>query len=168
MDEIIEIVDEQNRVVGTERRSVVSKKNLLRRAVVLLIIKGKDEFLLSKRSPEKDINPDCWSFSVSGHMMPGESPADAIKRETREELGIDVDTEYVRLFPPAKDLKDYFIYVYITRMEEKSAIPGLDAKEAREIRFWKKADILEHAGGTEKFSPHLLMVFKWLADNGKI
>ena len=78
MDEMLEVVDENNRVIGTEKRSVISKKKLLGRGVALLILRGDDEVLLAMRPHDKDINPDCWSFSVSGHLKPGEKPDDAI------------------------------------------------------------------------------------------
>lgn len=168
MNEILEVVDEQNRVIGTEKRSVIHKKKLLRRAVALLILKGNDEILLAKRPSDKDINPDCWTFSVSGHMRPGERPDDAIKRETKEELGVHLNAECVRLFPPAKDCENYFIYVYITRLEEKSERPEFTARESKEIVFWGKEDILENKGSKDKFSPHFLKVFRWLVENGKI
>lgn len=168
MEEMLEVVDENNKVIGTEMRGVIIKKNLLRRAVALLILRGDDEVMLSMRSHERDINPDCWSFSVAGHMKPGERPDDAIRRETREELGREVGAEYFRLFRPVKQDHGYFIYVYISRLKAGSAIPGFDVRESMSLRFWKKQEILEAMKGKEKFSPNFRRVFRWLVDNGKI
>jgi isopentenyldiphosphate isomerase len=168
MDEVLEVVDKQNKVIGTEKRSVIFKKRLLRRGVALMILKGDDEVLLAKRPPDKDINPDCWSFSVSGHVKPGESPDDAIGRETREELGRKVDAEYVRLFRPEKEYQGYFLYVYISRLGVGPGKPGFDVRESTKARFWRKSEILDYRNSKEKFSPHFLWVFGWLVEKGKI
>jgi mutator protein MutT len=48
------------------------------------------QVLLVHRHPRRRDFPDCWNI-VGGHIEPGETPADAIRRECREELGIDID-----------------------------------------------------------------------------
>ena len=45
--------------------------------------------LLVHRSPASRINPDVWDL-FGGHVNPGEHPDDALRREAREELGIEV------------------------------------------------------------------------------
>ena len=45
--------------------------------------------LLVHRSPASRINSDVWDL-FGGHVNPGEHPADALRREAREELGIEV------------------------------------------------------------------------------
>ena len=166
MEEMLEVVDENNRVIGTEKRSVITKRDLLRRAVALLILKGDDEVLLAMRSHSKDINPDCWSFSVSGHVKPGERPDDAMKRETVEELGKEVDAEFVRLFRPEEEYPGYFLYAYIARLGAKSEASDFNLRESTKARFWKRSEIVVNE--KEKFSPHFLWVFRWLVENGKI
>ncbi len=166
MDEILEVVDEQNRVIGTEKRSIITKKNLLRRVIALLILKGDDEVLLEMRSHDKDINPDCWSFSVAGHVKPGERPDDALKRETREELGCEVNAEFVRLFRPEEKFPGFFLYVYVARLGASAKASDFNLRESVKARFYERSQILDN--DKEKFSPHFLWVYRWLVENGKI
>ncbi len=45
--------------------------------------------LLVHRSPSKRFYPDVWDL-FGGHVEEGESPEEALRREAREELGIEV------------------------------------------------------------------------------
>jgi len=86
--ERFDVVDEDDRVIGTELRSVVHEKNLLHRAVHILLFNKAGELLLQKRSAWKDREPSKWDSSAAGHLEPGESYANGAARETEEELGI--------------------------------------------------------------------------------
>lgn len=56
-------------------------------AVALLV---RDSLaLLGHRHPSRRWYPDCWDL-VGGHVDPGESPAEAVRRECLEELGIHI------------------------------------------------------------------------------
>lgn len=46
--------------------------------------------LLVHRHPQRRWYPDCWDVA-GGHIEPGETPEAALRRECREELGIDVE-----------------------------------------------------------------------------
>lgn len=48
------------------------------------------QVLLGHRHPGRRHYPNCWDI-VGGHVEPRETPADAVRRECREELGIDID-----------------------------------------------------------------------------
>ena len=43
--------------------------------------------LLGRRAPDKRICPDTWDL-IGGHLEPGETPAEALVREFREEIDI--------------------------------------------------------------------------------
>lgn len=51
-DELFEIVDETNKVIGTERRGVVHKTGLLHRAVYCWVFNTAGELLLQQRSAQ--------------------------------------------------------------------------------------------------------------------
>ncbi len=55
--------------------------------VVAVILRRTDQLLLCHRSPSRRWYPDVWDFP-GGHLEPGESPGEALRRELTEELGV--------------------------------------------------------------------------------
>ena len=73
-------------------------------ATALLVCDGR--VLLCHRHPDRRWYPDVWDLP-GGHIDGGETPADALRRELREELGISVDLSSLepwRVLTPAPDL----------------------------------------------------------------
>jgi 16S rRNA (adenine1518-N6/adenine1519-N6)-dimethyltransferase len=87
-DECFDVVDENDRVTGRERRDVVHRLGLRHRAVHVFVFNRRGEILLQKRSRLKDNNPGLWDSSVSGHVDAGEDYAACATRELAEEMGI--------------------------------------------------------------------------------
>lgn len=58
--------------------------------VVAVILRRPSELLLCHRSPARQAYPDVWDFP-GGHVEPGESPLDALRREVAEELGVQLE-----------------------------------------------------------------------------
>ncbi len=85
-DEIFDVVNDQDEVIGQERRAVVHARGLLHRAVHLFVFNGAGEIYLQKRSSLKDTHPGKWGSSASGHVDSGEDYAGAAERELEEEL----------------------------------------------------------------------------------
>lgn len=86
-EDIFDIVNECDEVIGRERRSVVHARGLLHRAVHVLVFNARGEVFLQKRSLTKDREPGLWSASASGHVDSGEDYDVAVVREMGEELG---------------------------------------------------------------------------------
>lgn len=60
---------------------------MTRIAVALLVRDGRA--LLAHRHPDRQWYPDCWDL-VGGHVEPGETPEQAVVRECREEVGVEI------------------------------------------------------------------------------
>lgn len=58
--------------------------------VHVCIFNDKDEMLIQKRTDCKEIWPGYWDVSVGGSALAGEDTLGAAKRETLEELGIEI------------------------------------------------------------------------------
>lgn len=56
-------------------------------ALAALVSNGK--LLLAHRHPSRRWYPDCWDL-IGGHIEVGESPEQAVRRECREEIAVDV------------------------------------------------------------------------------
>jgi 8-oxo-dGTP diphosphatase len=55
---------------------------------------GIEEYLLLRRSEQKDYAPGAWEC-VTGRVDQGEGFQDALRREVREELGVEVQVDYI-------------------------------------------------------------------------
>lgn len=97
MAETLDILDENGAATGRYiERGKPMKKGEYHLVVFVWIINGKGEFLLSKRTPGIGWG-GLWQQTV-GCAVAGETSLDAALRETREELGIELDPENGVLF----------------------------------------------------------------------
>ena len=87
-DEIFDVVDEEDRIIGRERRADVHARDLRHRAVHVFVQNKYGEIFLQKRSRLKDKHPGVWDSSASGHLDSGEDYDTCALRELHEELGI--------------------------------------------------------------------------------
>jgi len=117
-DEWFDVVDENDAVVGRELRSFVHAKNLLHRAVHVLVFNSKGEIFLQKRSMKKDQCPGMWGSSAAGHLDSGEGYDHAARREFREELGIEAPPlERVAKIAPGPETGYEHVRVYTCRAD---------------------------------------------------
>jgi isopentenyldiphosphate isomerase len=89
-EELLPVVNEQDEVIGTEKRGIIHAKKLLHRAVHVLLFNPEGNIYIQQRSLIKDSAPGKWDSSSSGHVDPDETYAQASVREVREELNISV------------------------------------------------------------------------------
>lgn len=86
--EIIDIVDANDKVVGTEEKDVARQKGLAIRVSFVIILNARDELYLQQRKSTKKTYPLYWSGSAAGHVRAEESYLAAAERELEEELGV--------------------------------------------------------------------------------
>lgn len=87
-EEEVQIVDRQNRPVGSALRSLMRRQALPHRASFILVFNRADELFLQKRTLTKDIYPGYWDVAAGGVVLAGESYEASAERELHEELGI--------------------------------------------------------------------------------
>ncbi len=87
-EEIFDIVNERDEVVGQNTRREVHRLGLKHRAVHVLVFNARGEVFLQKRSMLKDTAKGKWDSSSSGHLDTGEDYDTCAVREVREEIGL--------------------------------------------------------------------------------
>ncbi|SRR5258706_10183034 len=97
-EEVFDVVDESDRIVGREIRSEVHRRGLFHRAVHVLVFNSRGELFLQKRSMNKDTFPGAWDSSASGHLCCGEDYDSCAVRELQEEIGLSMAQPPDRLF----------------------------------------------------------------------
>lgn len=97
-EEIFDVVNDRDEVVGRAPRSEVHRTGMRHRAVHVFVFNSRDEIFLQKRSMSKDSSPGLWDSSASGHVDCGEVYDTCAERELREEIGLDLDECPCRVF----------------------------------------------------------------------
>ena len=97
-EEIFDIVNERDEVIGQAPRKEVHARELWHRAIHVLVFNSRGEVFLQKRSLKKDIAAGKWDSSSSGHLDTGEDYDACAVRELREELGLKLAQPPQRLF----------------------------------------------------------------------
>jgi isopentenyldiphosphate isomerase len=118
-EEIFDVVNERDEVIGAKPRSEVHRLGLLHRAIHALVFNSRGEIFLQKRSMSKDREPGKWDSSTSGHLDSGEDYDTAAVRELHEEIGLIVKKIPERLFKidgcPETDQE--FVWIYRCKAE---------------------------------------------------
>jgi isopentenyldiphosphate isomerase len=115
-DEIFDVVDDRDRVIGKQTRREVHRRGLKHRAVHVLAFNERGEVYLQKRSFKKDTFPGAWDSSASGHLDSGETYDACAVREAREEIGLFLHRTPKRLFKieACAQTGQEFVWVYRT------------------------------------------------------
>ncbi|WP_129664515.1 NUDIX hydrolase [Phytoactinopolyspora endophytica] len=87
-DELLDIVDESDRVVAQARRADAYARRLRHRSTFVLVKNGSGEIFVHRRTASKLIFPSRYDMFVGGVVRAGESYDDAAHREAEEELGV--------------------------------------------------------------------------------
>jgi isopentenyl-diphosphate Delta-isomerase len=118
-DEIFDVVNEADEVIGRKPRSHVHAEGLMHRAVHVLVFNGRGELFLQKRSWKKDRQPGLWDSSASGHVDSGEDYDACAIRELREEIGLALAAGPKRLFKltASEETDQEHVWVYECRAE---------------------------------------------------
>jgi isopentenyl-diphosphate delta-isomerase type 1 len=153
--EWFDLVDEEGRVTGKATRVQCHDGSKPLHPVVHVHIFNSDcRLLLQKRRMDKDIQPGKWDTSIGGHIQSGEVVEDAIKRESLEEVGIEIDLDhlialdrYVYESDVEKELVHSYAYVYdgpITFQES-------EIDEVRFLTYDEINDFIAHDQTTPNF-----------------
>ncbi|MFH1565364.1 MAG: NUDIX domain-containing protein [bacterium] len=159
MPEILDIIDENNNVIGKAAKEDVLKQNLMHRGVAIFVFNSKREIFVHKRVANKIIYPSMWDMTCGGGVISGEDFLAGAKRETTEEVGIiDPELEYLFTDRYKTELDNVIAAVYKTVFDGEIIIE----KEEIEKGFFVSLDKLNEMMKTEKFCPDSLQYFEKL------
>lgn len=166
MEEKIDVLNELGEFTGkVATRDECHQKGLWHRAVYAFIIDKKENVLLQKRSANKKMWPNMWDVTVGGHVNSNEFGRQALIREVKEELGIDIKDDEIKYLIGSTSIskkeniidKHYNECYLITKEIDIEKI-DLQKEEVSEVKYFTKREILErinnnYEGLTEKTGP---------------
>lgn len=88
-EELLDVVDEHDRVTGTAPRGEVYRLGLTHRCVFILVRDPQRRIFVHRRTETKLFAPGAYDMFVGGVVGAGEAYDDAAVREAEEELGVD-------------------------------------------------------------------------------
>lgn len=120
MSEILDIVNENDEVIGQAERDEVHRVGLVCRLVYVCFYTSDGQVILQKRSDTKKNDAGKLTTTVSGHVAAGQGYVEAALRETLEESGVEIQEADLEHFGVVR--ADYVQGEYIS-----SAMRGLFA-----------------------------------------
>lgn len=164
--EYLDLVDENDNVIGKEDRNVIYENNWRNfRVINIMIFTSDNKIVVPKRSSNRRLFPNCYDCSVGGHVSSGETYEQAAYRELEEELGITgVKLEEIGYFKPTDIDTSAFSKMYKLVYDE---VLNFDKDGIQEIYYMSKDEIRKLIEeNPAQFKGDYPKFFKWLDDNG--
>mgnify|MGYP001564463653 FL=1 len=149
--EKLNVIDENDEVIGEETREDIHKKGLLHREIHIWIYNNKKEILFQKRAPDKDTFPNKLDASVGGHVDLGYNHEEAALKELKEETGINAKKEnliFLRKIrsksydPVTKNTNNVIRYIYAYKFKDNKIKLKLEKGQATSLEFWSIKKLL--------------------------
>ena len=134
---------DRNKLGETAQRGDGLPEGIYHVVVHLCIFNDQGQLLIQQRQPFKKGWSGLWDISVGGSALAGETSAQAVKRELKEELGLDHDFEGIR---PAMTVNFKYgfddIYVIERNVDIASELT-LQYEEVKDARWASLSEIKE-------------------------
>ena len=158
-EEIFDVVDADDRVVGQAPRSEVHARGLLHRAANVFVFDSRGRLLIQKRSAAKDEFPLCYTSSASGHLDAGESYKAAAQRELKEELGLASPIEFLGKLPAGPETENEHSALFRTVTDETPQFDPDEIDGGEYVELSELAMAIERR--PDQFAPPFRELFRW-------
>ncbi len=155
-EDIFDVVDSSDSVMFTLSRSQVHALGLCHRAAHVLIFSGDAnarKILLQKRSATKDLYPNLYTTSCSGHVDSGETYETAVVREMFEETGLRVDISelrYIGKVKPCLENGNEFTAVFEFNCPEDTKF-SFNPEEVAALEWMNEREFVEKTQSSPEF-----------------
>jgi isopentenyl-diphosphate delta-isomerase len=159
-DEIFDVVDELDRVIGSAPRSEVHRRKLRHRAVHVFLFNTRAELFVQKRAAAKDTFPRCYDSSASGHVNSGEDYDICALRETQEEIGLVVPVGKLSRHFKVEACEQTgweFVWAYSVVTDQ---VPQINLDELESGEFWTPKHTRSLlVANPQQFAPAFTLIF---------
>lgn len=152
MEEKFDVLNKFGEYTGeVATRSECHEKGLWHRAVVVFIIStdGK-RVLLQQRSSNKKLWPNLWDITAGGHVLSSELGYQAVIREAKEEIGIDINTNQLLFIGSTTStnisgniINNHYNEYFVVKSDVSVDKIVLQEEEVQDIKWFTKEEIIE-------------------------
>lgn len=152
MNEFFDVLNENGEYINkVANRDECHKKGLWHKAVVLFIISNDNQkVLLQLRSATKKLWPNLWDITAGGHVLSKELGYQAVIRETKEEIGINIKKEDLLFIGSTRSvniegeiINKHFNEFYVVHKDINIENITLEKEEVENIKWFNKEDIIK-------------------------
>lgn len=165
-EELVILVNDLDRQIGTADKMSVHHDGKLHRAISVCLFDDEGRWLLQRRAATKYHSPGLWANSCCSHPRPGERIADAAHRRLQEELGIDTLLTFCSSFVYRTSLSNGMIehefdHLFIGRY---SGTCAPSPQEVSAIRWWTHQEIQQSLHDNPRFfAPWFPLIMRQIA-----
>ncbi len=169
-DEMLILVDEKDRQIGTDTKINCHKGNARRhRAFTTIYLNDKNEMLLARRASRKITWPNFWDLALSSHHHPGETHEAANERKSIQELGTTAPVKRLFSFeyhvPYNLDWSEWeHNHILIGKLNGKVTTNLAEVSEVKWIGFNKLKE--EIARNPNQFAPWTIIAIREFFNRG--
>lgn len=151
MEEMFDVLNEYGEYTGeVASRSEAHHKGLWHKAVVVFIVNSKNEVLIQQRSANKKLWPNKWDITAGGHVFSGEFGYQSVIRETKEEIGLDIqvtDLLFIGATTSINTKEDiinrHYNEYFIVRKDVNLKEIQLEDSEVQDIKWISKNNLIK-------------------------
>src|SRR4030042_1919500 len=142
-DELLFVVDENNRPLAPKPRKEVHSKGIWHRSSHIWVVNSQNQILCQKRSKLKDKFPGFWEPYFGGNLEPGEDYLAGAVREGNEELNLGIkrgDLKFFKIFK--SEIAREFISIFLFRFKDKPEII-FEESEIDQVKWFDLSELKE-------------------------
>ena len=167
MMEHVVLVDEHDNAIGTMEKLEAHQKGILHRAFSILLFNSQGELLLQKRSSLKYHSSGLWTNTCCSHPLPDEPVQQAARRKLKQEMGIDLKTEFAYKFIYKTSLDKGLIEHELDHVFT-GTFDGIPVINKEEVEEWKFANLIDLKKDIQKNPDHYTYWFRLIMEHNEI
>lgn len=151
----LDVVNEQDEVIGEEDVEEIHQKDLLHRSVHILLIDKKGQFYLRQRSKNKARYPGFWTTSIGAHVLSGHTYDEAAKMSLKD-MNLGGDLKFLGKVRVHDEYENEISYTYAVYLNGKEHIKSNPEEPGKFFTI----DEIKNLSENNKMTPYVMQSIK--------